>query len=118
MSEIENISGQFTITLGGVPRRMKCTFGAIENIEQHVVKKSILKLFSDVQKEDIFISDVVSVIWCGLAAAGDTRLSRKEIGDMIYAENPVEAFTVYIQFLTYALNGGKKEKETPAKGEA
>lgn len=108
---MQNIQGIFTIDLADDERRMKATFGAIEKIETNI--KPIMALLQDAMTYNTKFTDMVGVIHIGLAASGDTRLKRDEIGEAVLNQGMASFMTPYVEFLTYCVTGGKEGKEDP-----
>lgn len=109
------INGEFTLDLAGKERVLKCNFRAIEALETRELKKGMIKTLAEISNGDIYFTDVVKIIYVGLAASKDTRLSEQEIGEAVLSEGKFgEAVKVCVEFLTYAITGGKGvESQSP-----
>lgn len=116
--EIKNIPGEFIVTLDGKERTIKATFGAVEKLEGGLLGKTIFEALNDAMNGRVRYADVISVIMVGLEAFNrDTRMTREEIGNAVFAVGLTDFLATHIEFLTYCLTGGKKPK-AGAKGEA
>ena len=103
----DNLSGTFEIELCGSVRELKSNFKTNEKLERQVLKKPIMKALNDAIEGIIYFGDVVDVIVAGLAANGDTRLSRDEVGEYIHKKGLNTFLPFYIQYLTFSLTGGE-----------
>lgn len=108
---MQNISGTFTVSIGDQDRTMKATFEAIEKLEQR--HGSIMELLDKALNSRLKVSESVYIIYIGLAANGDTRLSYSEVGQYVTDKGLRSVLRVVIEFLTYCLTGGKEGKEDP-----
>jgi len=119
MTEITNIPGEFKITLAGKEKTIKATFGAVEKLENDLFKRTIFEVLNDALSGKVTFNNVVSVIQVGLESArNDTRLSRQEIGEAVFADGLTAFIPPFIEYLTYCLTGGKKQGANKASGEA
>lgn len=101
----ENIRGLFSLELCGSKRELKCTFEVIEQLERAIFKRPLVKVLTDAVNGDIYFSDVVDTILCGLHANKDTRLKRQEIGEYVHSKGLPNFLEFYTRYLTYALTG-------------
>jgi len=108
---MKNIEGIFTVELEDDERKLKATFGAIEKIEENI--KPIMSLLQDALSYQVKFTDMVKVFHIGLAAYGDTRLKKEQIGDAILKSGMASFIPVYVEYLTYCVTGGKEGKENP-----
>lgn len=102
-----NISGVFKLEIDGTERDLKCTFGVIERLEAHVLKKPIILALNEALNGNVYITDIVNTILEGLKANGDTRFTRDQIGDDVMKNGIASYVEFYISFLTYAVSGDK-----------
>jgi hypothetical protein len=111
---MKNIAGQFKLTLGGRSVTLKSTFGAIEILEQDKFNRSIMAVFQElVATKQMSFSDMISVYEVGMAAYGDTRMTRSQIGEAIFQDGAVNHIKPCLDFLTYCLTGGKESAPDP-----
>lgn len=109
-SQSRNIGGTFQVEIAGKKRDIKCTFGAIEKLEQEVYKRPAISVLSDAINSNIYVSDIVDTIIVGLHFNGDTRFNRNNIADEIFSKGIDEYLDVVIRYLTYAISGDKSLK--------
>jgi hypothetical protein len=119
MTEITNIPGEFKIMLAGKEKTLKATFGAVEKLENELFRRTVFEVLSDAMTGKFAYRDVISVIQVGLEAArNDTRMTRQEIGEAVFADGLNEFAPVVAEYLAYCLTGGKKQGANKASGEA
>ncbi len=106
---MNNISGEFKIKLLGQERVMKANFQAAEKLEKEVLKREISYVVLQASSYRISVTDIIDVIYVGLAANKDTRLKRDEIGEAVIAEGAAGFAPVVIEYLKYFLTGGKEQ---------
>ena len=115
---MRNINGEFKVILGGKERTLKATFGAIEKLEGGMLPKSIMETLQSVMAGKVTFNDVVSVFMVGIEAFNnDTRMTRQQVGEAIFADGLVHHAKTYMEYLTYCITGGK-ESDGNTKGEA
>ncbi len=109
---MENISGEFKVQLLGQERVMKANFKAAEKLEKEVLKREIAYVVLQASGYRIAATDIVDVIYVGLAANNDTRLKRDEIGEAVIKEGAANFAPIVIEYLKYFLTGGKEQAAT------
>ena len=102
---MKNISGVFEIELDGKIYEAKCSFGVIERLERRIFEKSILEILNDAVNQKIYMSNIVDVVYTSILAAGEKKLSRDDVGEIIFKTGVQKYIEWYITFLTYALTG-------------
>ena len=110
MSEPTNIRGEFSIELDGQARTLKANFDAIERLEGGLFNKPIVEKLYEAGQGRVAFRDVVTLIDIGLQANKDTRLSRNQIGEAVLKAGMANYIKVYIEYLTYCINGGQEAK--------
>lgn len=111
---MENISGEFVITLGGRELTLKATIGGSQVLEERKLGRSIMETLAYVvEKKAVSFNEVLSIYEVGLAGNGDTRFSRDQIGEMIFNDGLINHIQPCILFLTHCLTGGKESAPDP-----
>lgn len=103
--QARNIQGVFKVYIDGKDREIKCTWGAIENLERYIIKKPIVSILSDSVNGIRSVSDVIDVIHQGLIANKDTRFNRDVLGEYIIQQGVHNYIDVFDRFLSYGLMG-------------
>lgn len=111
MTELSNIRGEFKVQLAGQERTLKASFDAVEQLESGGLSKNIVLTLNDAAVGNVSMRDMTSLFAIGMKAAGDTRLSRQEIGQAIFEAGFSNFIPVFVDYLVYCITGGK-----PAKG--
>lgn len=112
-----NISGLFKVEIDGVERDMKCTFGAVDALENQIFNRPIIIVLNDAIMGSISITNIIDTIIQGLHANGDTRFNRNDIGEQIIKNGADNYIPLFLNFLTYAVSGDKGliEEKKPKK---
>ena len=104
----QNVPGLFDVTLGGVKREVKVTFGLVDRLERRVLNRPLTSLLTEAAAQVFRVSDMVTVIHEALVENKDKRMSYEEVGEAIL-RSPGGASSVagvYVDILVYALTGG------------
>jgi hypothetical protein len=116
---VRNVEGKFQVKLFDRERDIKCSFGAVERLESiHFKPRSIMQVLNDAVNGNFYLNDVVNVIYEGLKANGDTRISYNEIGEEVIKNGMVNYASTIVEFLTYGISGETDittEKDTSKK---
>lgn len=107
----KNIKGIFTLEIDGKERELKCNLGAVEDLEERVLKRPIIVALNDAMQGAVKVREIVDVIMVGLKANGDTRFKRDEVGEEVIRKGMAHYLELYIKYLTYAVTG-EEEPET------
>lgn len=113
---MENIRGEFPITLAGEERVMKCTGRMMDGLEAKL-GKPVLRALHEALEGQTYFRDMVTVFHAGLAANKDTRLNREKVADAIAEVGMSSLLKEYIDILSYSLSGGKELEKDAAPGE-
>ncbi len=110
--------GEVVFELGGRPRLLRPTFGALAQIEL-AAGRPLMAVALDFAAGRHFIRDVVSVIGAGMNATG-THIERSVLGDLLIAEGLLKAYAVATEFLLNAVTAGRDSlgEEDDPPGEA
>lgn len=112
----EAMRNEVAITLAGEERTMRATFAAIRNIERDL-GTNVIPLIRKMGQSDVGIGEVTTVIYRGLEAYGDTRLSHDEVGNAVMQNGITVLMGQVFEFLSKAMSGvnvGKTQPEGPA----
>jgi len=111
---MKNIAGQFKVTLNGRSITLKSTFGAIEVLEQEKLNRPLMGVLQDVvATRQLSMTDIISIYEVGMGAFGDTRMTRAQIGEAIFADGMINHIKPCVEYLTYCLTGGKESAPDP-----
>lgn len=108
------LDGKFTLELDGQERTLIANFLFIENLERRTLKKPILKLLSEAQEGMLGMSDVAEIIHAGLVANRDTRLTKNQIGQLIFGDYP-NMFAFCVEMLAYSIGAEQEEEDIPSE---
>lgn len=105
------LDGKFTLKLGDQERTLIANFLFIEMLERRTLKKPILKILLEAQEGLLGMSDVAEILHAGLLANRDTRLTKNEIGQLIFGNYP-GMFAFCVEMLAYSI-GAEQEEDNP-----
>ena len=103
---MNNISGTFRLKLKSSNHDMRVTIGLAERIEQHIMKRPLIRLLKEAISGEFFVSDMYRFFFEAVTENKDTRLSYESLAQGILDMGGAANFLgLYTEMLTYALTG-------------
>lgn len=104
MSDYTLDDGTFVTTLAGTELMLKLTYRNMQRLDKEL--RNINTFIMRSTHNNISMDDVINIIYFG--SLKNHKFKKEDIGEMIFTEGMFDSQTIAVQFLVFAMNGGKE----------